>query len=178
MTRGSVIKKFIAPEIANAYLLQAFAVATLSKCARRKTGAVIVEIVDGVPTVIASGCNGGPSGGTNVCETCGPNSPTRTDVIHAEINALRTLSNFRRGDRIMFCTDSPCPDCMAQILRHPIDLVMYAREYREIQHLKPFIAKRKVIGIPFAMAEHTELLTATFDQVVNDGGHQWSQYVR
>ena len=168
------MKKFMTPKVANAYLLQAFALATLSNCVRRKTGAVVVEIVNNVPTVISSGCNGGRSGGTNVCETCGPNSPTRNDVVHAEVNALRALPHFRMGTRIMYCTDSPCPDCMAQILRNPIDYVVYAREYREADHLKPFIEKGKVVCAPFVMDIQQQALADTYAQVINDGGHQWS----
>lgn len=122
--------------VAETYLAQAFVLATLSHAVRRKTGALVVEIRNDVPYIIGSGCNGQPVGEDNRCE-----SPCLTvtldSVIHAEVNALRDLPALKKGTRILYCTDSPCAGCAKHIndRKHGIDAVVYAREYRIVDHL-------------------------------------------
>ena len=118
------------------YCASAFTLANLSRCIRRKTGALVIDFYDGVPTIVGSGCNGGPAGGTNACETGPCMSQTKEEVIHSEVNAMRSLP-VKNSTRILVCTDSPCASCLDAIQKNgTIDLMVFVREYRIVDHLE------------------------------------------
>lgn len=147
-------------DVIDTYMAMTFTVASLSKCMRRKTGAIVVEIVDLVPTVIGSGCNGGEAGGTNVCEVDATLAATKPEIIHAEANALRALHDIPvRGKRILFCTDSPCEACLSLIEQHHVDAVLFGRGYRIVHHLAN--AKLPVVSWPASN------MSTVFDATVN-----------
>lgn len=118
------------------YCASAFTLANLSRCIRRKTGALVIDFYDGVPTIVGSGCNGGPAGGTNACETGPCLSQTKEEIIHSEVNAMRSLP-VKNSTRILVCTDSPCGPCLEAIKANgTIDLMIFVREYRIVDHLE------------------------------------------
>ena len=118
------------------YCASAFTLANLSRCIRRKTGALVIDFYDGVPTIVGSGCNGGPAGGTNACETGPCLSQTKEEIIHSEVNAMRSLP-LKTSTRILVCTDSPCGPCLDAIKENgTIDLMIFVREYRIVDHLE------------------------------------------
>jgi deoxycytidylate deaminase len=149
-------RQYVEGHNAEVCLAQAFVLATLSKALRRKTGALVVELRDSVPYIIGSGCNGTQAGADNKCES-DDLSMTLPSVIHAEINALRDLPH-KKGFRILYCTDSPCEHCLAEIVNidNGIDLVVYGRKYRIEDHL----INSKVPCIHF---ERTDAILARYE---------------
>ena len=118
------------------YCAMTFLISNLSNCERRKTGALVLDFYDGVPNVVGTGCNGGPPGGTNECETGPCLSQTKAGIIHAEVNAMRDLP-LKKSTRIMVCTDSPCAPCLDYMEADgTIDLMVFVREYRISDHLQ------------------------------------------
>ena len=93
---------------------------------RSKVGAVLVKD----NRIVVNAWNGRVSGACNMCETL--DGDTRSDVIHAESNALSFAA--RNG----ICTDgcdlyvtlSPCPTCALLLIQSGIKAVYYIEEYR------------------------------------------------
>ena len=114
-----------------------FTMAAASKSKRRATAAVLVHFSDGFPMIVSSGVNGTEPGASNVMET--PDLTLSLDtVIHAEVNCLNRLEEhtmWAEHDDVLFCTDSPCPDCLAELKTAGVKTVVYAREYRLTDHL-------------------------------------------
>ena len=112
------------------YIELAEAAARQSVAVRRKVGAILV-----LPTgLISTGWNGTEVGDDNCCEyECKtkhvylPNLETKSEVIHAEINALDKL--YKQGtsakDSILFSTTVPCIDCAEAIILAGIKAVYY-----------------------------------------------------
>jgi len=102
--------------------------ALMSKCNRKKVGAVIAS-----PDyrILAHGINGAPSGFEN--DVCEENGKTLDHVIHAEMNAI--IYAAKRGIAIDGCsiylTLSPCKKCSASILQSGIKRVCYMEDYRD-----------------------------------------------
>lgn len=142
------------------YCASAFTLANLSRCIRRKTGALVIDFYDGVPTIVGSGCNGGPAGGTNACETGPCLSQTKEEVIHSEVNAMRSLP-LKNSTRILVCTDSPCAPCLDAIVENgTIDLLLFVREYRITDHLE-------ASTIPWAVVDSDAIEDALQDAAEN-----------
>lgn len=126
----------LSPEKILQYCASTFVLANLSKCVRRKTGALVLDFYDGVPNIVGTGCNGGSAGGTNDCETGPCLTQTKAEIIHSEVNAMRSLPD-KNSTRILFCTDSPCAACLDAIEKNgTIDLMIFVREYRIVDHLQ------------------------------------------
>lgn len=127
----------IAVHQAEAIMASVFTLAGASKAKRRATAAMMVSVIDGYPMIKSSGVNGLVPGGSNVCET--PDLLTSLpEVIHAEINCVNRLEEhavFVMDEDVLFCTDSPCPDCLARLEREEVRTIIYAREYRLTDHL-------------------------------------------
>jgi deoxycytidylate deaminase len=129
---------------------------------RRKTGALVMDFYDGVPMIVGSGCNGGPPGGTNECETGPCLSLTKQGIIHAEVNAMNSLP-LKSSTRIMFCTDSPCAPCLDKMEADgTIDLMVFVREYRISDHLQ-------TSKIPWVVVDQDAVIASMHVAVENMG---------
>jgi len=106
-------------------------VAQMSKCSRKKVGALLVS-EDG-DNIIGYGWNGRPSGakGDDCCED--EHNVTKPDVIHAELNTITKIA--RRGgctnNSTLFVSLSPCNNCALLIVQSGIKRVFYKEEYRD-----------------------------------------------
>jgi len=100
--------------------------AQLSSAKRLQVGSIIVKD----DRIISIGYNGMPPGWTNVCED--ENYKTKTEVIHAEANAIAKLAkSSESGDgSVMFLTHAPCIDCAKQVFTAGIRKVFYKDDYR------------------------------------------------
>ncbi len=109
--------------------------ASLSTAKRRKVGALLVKN----NTPIAIGYNGTKPGRDNCCED--ENNVTFPHVIHAEINALNKLRNSSETAKgsCLVMTATPCRDCFEECYNAGIRTFFYGEDYREMQHLGPFI---------------------------------------
>lgn len=114
-----------------------FALAGASKSKRRATAAMLVHFHNGFPMILSSGVNGTAPGASNVMENADLTLSLDT-VIHAEVNCLDRLEDYSlwaEHDDILFCTDSPCPNCLEELRTAGVNTVVYAREYRLTDHL-------------------------------------------
>lgn len=108
----------------------------LSKCVSHQVGAVIVDVKG---RIVASGCNGSPSGLQNCCDKF-KNYNRKTDraehhkwslvnEIHAETNAI---AHSNRDDLIgatMYCTLQPCAQCSVIISGTGIKRIVFDNFY-------------------------------------------------
>lgn len=104
------------------YMNIAYEVAQLSRCNRKKVGAIIVK--DG--NIVSFGYNGTPSGFCNECEE---KDVTKDEVIHAEMNAILKAGKDTKG-ATMYVTMSPCVECAKIIKQSGIDNVVFCELYR------------------------------------------------
>lgn len=114
-----------------------FTLAASSKSKRRATAAMLVHFHNGFPTIISSGVNGTQPGESNVMENDDLTLSLDT-VIHAEVNCLNRMDEYSLWadeQDILFCTDSPCPNCLADLENEGVHTIVYAREYRLTDHL-------------------------------------------
>jgi dCMP deaminase len=114
--------------------------AQLSSAVRLQVGAVVVKD----NRIISIGYNGMPSGWTNECEEVvtpslpylqgdGPTLKTKSEVIHAEANAILKLArDGESGNQAsLFCTHAPCIDCAKLIYGAGINSIYYRASYRD-----------------------------------------------
>lgn len=114
-----------------------FALAGASKSKRRATAAMLIHFHHGFPAIVSSGVNGTEPGESNVMENADLTLSLDT-VIHAEVNCLNRMEEYNLwadDSDILFCTDSPCPNCLADLEAEGVKTVVYAREYRLTDHL-------------------------------------------
>jgi dCMP deaminase len=76
--------------------------------------------------IISMGYNGMPMGMSNVCEE---NNRTKAEVIHAEVNALKKLSFFKKFGKTLFVTHAPCLNCAKELKKSFISSVYYLYPY-------------------------------------------------
>ena len=109
----------------DAYMDVAKRFAELSHCERLKVGAIVVKD----DRIISIGYNGMPTGWDNCCEE---NGKTKSEVLHAEANALTKLakSNESGEGAVMFCTHAPCIDCAKLIAQTGITHLYWHEDYR------------------------------------------------
>jgi len=104
--------------------------ASLSRCSRRRVGAVVVPA--DLSSVLAIGYNGPPAGEPN--DSC-RGGEGACGCVHAEANALVKLSS-ERSNLIVVTTLSPCEHCAGLILNcGKISDVLYGEEYRDTRGL-------------------------------------------
>ena len=106
------------------YMNIAGEVSQLSKCSRKKVGAIIVKDNN----ILSFGYNGTPSG---FCNTCEEEDRTKWSVLHAESNAIVKVAkstNISSGSTL-YCTLSPCKDCSKLIIQAGIVKVVYKEVY-------------------------------------------------
>lgn len=110
------------------YMDIAHIVSQLSRCNRKKVGAIIVK--DG--NIVSFGYNGTPTGFCNECEE---NDVTKDEVIHAEMNAILKAGTKTQG-ATMYVTMSPCIECAKIIKQSGLKCVIYDELYRDTQALQ------------------------------------------
>lgn len=124
-------------KFANAFMQTARVFSELSYCQRRQVGCVIVrEGERNQHNIVSIGYNGTAPGDINVCEN--DDGVTKTNVIHAEMNAITKLRNdgVDMGGTVLFCTTAPCPACAEEILAEKIATVFYSDVYRTDEGLQ------------------------------------------
>ena len=125
--------------------------AQLSHARRLQVGAVIVKD----DTVISYGYNGMPAGWDNNCEDVIStawededlhNLKTKTEVLHAESNAIAKLAKSTNSGlgADLFVTHSPCIECAKLIYQSGIRSVYYGENYRDDAGLT-FLEKSGII---------------------------------
>ena len=121
-----------------AFMKTAYTFAECSHALRLKVGAVIVKD----NRIISIGYNGTPHGWDNECEYKSffefdkqlqePKLVTRSEVLHAETNAIAKLarSNESGDGATLVTTHAPCMECAKLIYQSGIKQVIFAEEYR------------------------------------------------
>jgi dCMP deaminase len=106
------------------YMNIAGEVSQLSKCSRKKVGAIIVKDNN----ILSFGYNGTPSG---FCNTCEEDNKTKWSVLHAESNAIVKVAKSTNSSSgsTLYCTLSPCRDCSKLIIQAGIVKVVYKEVY-------------------------------------------------
>lgn len=106
---------------------------SVSQCNRLKVGAFLIQVVNGIPSIVSDGVNGLPSGDSNCCED--NEGRTVDGVRHAEIAAIKKMQARCGEDSTVGLTlvvsDSPCLECAEKIVEAGINCVYYARPYRK-----------------------------------------------
>jgi dCMP deaminase len=118
----------------DAYMKVAETFAELSYARRLHVGAIVVKD----DRIISIGYNGMPSGWDNNCEEeflhedGGITLKTRSEVLHAESNALAKLARSPESglSADLFVTHSPCLDCAKLIYQSGIKRVYFGTAYR------------------------------------------------
>lgn len=107
------------------YMNIAGEVSQLSKCSRKKVGAIIVKDNN----ILSFGYNGTPSG---FCNTCEEDNKTKWSVLHAESNAIVKVAKSTNSSSgsTLYCTLSPCKDCSKLIIQAGIIKVVYKEVYK------------------------------------------------
>lgn len=107
-------------------------IADESHSKRNKVGAVFVS-KNGVMSI---GINGLPPGGSNNCEDA--NGDTKVEVSHAEEAVLTKLlkQGVSTEGGFLFCTLSPCINCMKLLSNAGIKTIWFRDMYRDTE--KPF----------------------------------------
>lgn len=113
----------------NLYIELVFSVASMSHCATRKVGAIIVKD----NRVLSSGWNGMPAGWNNKCEDWHGN--TKPEVLHAELNMIAKIgrSNDSAEGGVVYVTYLPCIECTKILYQSGISAVYYS-EYKGGDH--------------------------------------------
>ena len=91
-----------------------------------KVGAVVVTSDN--TQVLSIGYNGNAAGCENVPHSV---APGRSELIHAEINALLKMDYNNPKDKIMYLTLMPCLMCSKAIVNAGIKKVVYKEDYRD-----------------------------------------------
>jgi len=130
-----------------------------SKCISWKVGAVIVKD----DKLVGHGYNGTPSGQPNCCDVNNGlkiNSVwkseeahnahhlwSKTNEIHAEMNAIMHSSQEDRNGATLYCTLQPCKECSKNIAGSGIKHVVYAEKYHRTTDETAEILKKANITI-------------------------------
>jgi dCMP deaminase len=107
-------------------------IAKLATCPKRMVGCVLVNARG---HVLSTGYNGVASGLAHCAEEPCPGAsvsarahPLACEAIHAEANALMQCSDPNAIDTV-YCTDSPCEQCVKLLLNTSASRIVFAREY-------------------------------------------------
>jgi dCMP deaminase len=94
---------------------------------KKKVGAILVSSIDN--RIISTGYNGLPAGiNDNIDWT--NRELVHSMIIHAEMNCI-LYSNNKFENSILYCTLSPCKDCIKIIAAAKINKVIYLSEYKD-----------------------------------------------
>jgi len=98
---------------------------------RYRVGAVI--ITNDNTQVLSVGYNGNYAGGPNEVES---ETPGKSGMLHAEINALLKMDYNNPKDKKLYLTLSPCRMCAKAIVNSGISEVFYSEVYRDDSSFK------------------------------------------
>ena len=120
-------------DLDEAYMQMAEIWAQRSYATRSKVGALLVDPIS--RRITADGYNGMPSGFTNEdVESTNVDGTKTTNplVLHAESNAILKCAAAGVSSKgcTLYCTHSPCPDCVKLIIQSGIKRVVYRNDYR------------------------------------------------
>jgi len=100
---------------------------------KTKVGAVLVSIKDN--RIISTGYNSVCSGLEDHLIDWTDREKIRDIVIHAETNAI-LYSQSRFEDAVLYCTLSPCKDCIKLLSATKIRKIIYKNEYKDFETVK------------------------------------------
>lgn len=138
------------------YLAMTFLTAQHSKCARKKTGALLVANMIGsltVPRVLADGVNGTVPGDDRRCEL--PSGETDPRTAHAECNCLNKVLHHRRdvlGASTLYSTNQPCGPCATEIIVRGVGRVVWALPYKDPTPIESLV-KAGVVVMQYSLEE-------------------------
>lgn len=110
-------------------------IARRGNCDRLQVGAVIVS---GEGRIISSGYNGPLAGEAHCSDKLCIKDQSCTRAVHAEANAIYFAARMGislKGS-IIYCTHSPCIDCVEAIVQSGIKEVIFELQFRDTQPLK------------------------------------------
>lgn len=141
-------------------LLLATAWSLRSTCARRRVGCVIF---DAEGKELSSGYNGPPSGSLHCIDHPCPGASRapgqvleHCEAVHAEINACLQLADSRRAWTV-YCTASPCRECVKAILNTGARRIVFIEEYPHPEAKRRWFAdgkNREWLRLPTAFGIH------------------------
>jgi dCMP deaminase len=121
------------------FIWVARAVAVRSPDEETQVGCVIV---DRAHRIIAAGYNGFPPGFPD--EELPATRPHKYPyMVHAEINAMVSSKSDLRGSTL-YCTHSPCADCVKAIATAGISTVVYATKYAGFEQTERILLLAKI----------------------------------
>ena len=100
---------------------------------RTKVGAVLVSLKD--HRIISTGYNALSSGIDEASIDWANREQVYKHIIHAELNVL-LYSQSKFEDAVLYCTLSPCKDCVKLLSATKIKKVVYREEYRDFPESK------------------------------------------
>ena len=100
---------------------------------RTKVGAVLVSLKD--HRIISTGYNALSAGIDEKNIDWSNRELVYKLIIHAELNVL-LYSQSKFEDAILYCTLSPCKDCVKLLSATKIKKVIYKDEYKDFEHSK------------------------------------------
>jgi dCMP deaminase len=107
----------------------AYMLARRSTCERLAVGCVITSM--DYRQVLAVGYNGNASHLPNGCDRTGPEGVGNCGCLHAEENAVINCNALRSAEKVVFCTNLPCPACAKRIIQlGGVDRVFFHQDYR------------------------------------------------
>lgn len=110
-----------------------------STCIRRKVGCLIIPST--LENISSIGYNGSLPGEENGCKDVGSG---KCGCIHAEINALKKFNHYDLNKKyILLCTLTPCLKCSEEIVKYPINKVIFLENYRDNSGLD-FLSKNGI----------------------------------
>ena len=93
-----------------------------------KVGAVLVSLRDN--RIISTGYNGLPAGIDESAIDWTDREWVRDRIVHSEANVL-LYSQSKFEDAVLYCTLSPCKDCVKLLSATKIKKIVYKDEYRD-----------------------------------------------
>lgn len=120
---------------------------------RTKVGAVLVSMKDN--RIISTGYNSVCAGMDDASIDWNDRDMVHSMVIHAETNAI-LYAQSRFEDAILYCTLSPCKDCVKLLSATKIRKVVYENTYRDFEQAQS-LCRQFQIEIIKHQAENTAM---------------------
>lgn len=133
------------------FLAIAELISKFSKCRAKQVGCIIVKD----RRIVASGCNGSPSGAVNCCDIFDPRLMNNIEYrlkhhefstameCHAEQNAIDNAAYF--GNKIkgsvFYVSMKPCEQCLKLIASLKVKYIYYSHEYDMFKDYSPQVKK-------------------------------------
>jgi len=106
---------------------------TRSPDTKTKVGSVLVSKNDN--RIISTGYNGLPKNMDDKSIDWNNREDIRNKIIHAEANTL-LYAQSKFEDAVLYCTLSPCKDCLKLLSAAKIKKIIYKDQYRDIEMVK------------------------------------------